>query len=602
MNLFDNFFDLVSLFTNGLIESDDDEVNGEECESNIEDIPEADNSDEISARCGPCEYEGSVGNLAQVVRVGLGAAAVVGSGYAAYQGAKGLGKYKSDRQKAKEKRDQTITEAGASIAKIEAEAEAKIKVIEAEAEAKIRVADVKAAHRADAERERRQDSQEDYEGFSESDYDRPWLDTFNATHPFPFDALPDDFATVISGYDPDIAPAMFLHLCSMYGAYCFSRVAAKKRGDEMRRPNLQVVIEALPGIGKSQFRNVHQKLFRRVIDEDKRKLNSPKAKDNEKKLIIQTVGIDISSARLQQILESNQGVHVYIFDSEIATATNKDLSVILRKAFDNDDVSRGRMHKEQNGSCEAVANITLTGTGDNVETFVKKIATVEGGGASRVCWCAYPLGGDIDNAPNSLVEGQELELIRDHIDEYRRKYVFTTDDGEDTAVDLVEIKDFDYAMSALKDWERKQVVLSRQTNDEVRKLIRWRISTIAMHIGMVMHMMIQPDGNQEKMDKVVELVIYAAEHCMSRYLWLFGNQHSKMIQSQRDRESVPRQRIRHRGQAPYNSPAAQDDKMEQRRADVIRLKMEGKNQHQIALALNLKDSQVARILDKEGLK
>ena len=89
---------------------------------------------------------------------------------------------------------------------------------------------------------------------------------------------------------------------------------------------------------------------------------------------------------------------------------------------------------------------------------------------------------------------------------------------------------------------------------------------------------------------------------MSRYLWLFGNQHSKMIQSQRDRESVPRQRIRHRGQAPYNSPAARDDKMEQRRADVIRLKMEGKNQHQIALALNLKDSQVARILDKEGLK
>lgn len=599
MDLFKNFIDLVSLFTNGLIESDDDEVYGEECESNIEDIPEADNSDEISARCGPCEYEGSVGNLAQVVRVGLGAAAVVGSGYAAYQGAKGVGKYKSDRQKAKEKRDQTITEAGASIAKIEAEAEAKIKVIEAEAEAKIRVADAKAAHRADAERERRQDSQEDYEGFSESDYDRPWLDTFNATHPFPFDALPDDFATVISGYDPDIAPAMFLHLCSMYGAYCFSRVAAKKRGYEMRRPNLQVVIEALPGIGKSQFRNVHQKLFRRVIDEDKRKLN---AEDDEKNLIIQTVGIDISSARLQQILESNQGVHIYIFDSEIATATNKDLSFYLLKAFDNDDVSRERMNKRQNGSCEALLNMTLTGPRKNVETFVDKIATVEGGGASRVCWCAYPLDGDSGDAPNSLVEGQELECIRDHIDEYRRKYVFTTDDGEDTAVDLVVIKDFDYVMSALEDWEREQVILSKQTNDDVRKLIRWRISTIGMHIGIVMHMMIQPDGDQEKMDKVVQLVIYAAEHFMSRYLWLFGYQHSKMIQNQKDRECAPRQRVRHRSQSPYNSPATQDNKMEQRRADVIRLKMEGKNQHQIALELDLKDSQVARILAKEGLK
>ena len=600
MNLFDNFFDLVSLFTNGLIESDDDEVNGEECESNIEDTSGADDSNEISASCGPCRYSGSVGNLGYVVRVGLKTAAAVGTGVAAYKGAKGAGKYVSERQKAKEKREQTIAEAGAEIAKIEAKAEAKIKEIEAEAEAKIKVAEAKSAHRADAERERRQDSQEDYEGFSESDYDRPWLDIFNATHPFPFDALPDDFASVISGYDPDIAPAMFLHLCSMYGAYCFSRVAAKKRGDEMRRPNLQVVIEALPGIGKSQFRNVHQKLFRRVIDEDKRKLN---AEDDEKNLIIQTVGIDISSARLQQILESNQGVHIYIFDSEIATATNKDLSFYLRKAFDNDDVSRERMNKRQNGSCEAVINGTLTGTGDNVETFVKKIATVEGGGASRVCWCAYPLDGDSDDAPIGLHEGPELELIRDRIDEYRHKYVFTTDNGEDTAVDLVEIKDFDYVMSALKNWEEKQADLSKQTNNDVRKLIRWRISTIAMHIGIVMHMMIQPDGDQEKMDKVVQLVIYAAEHCMSRYLWLFGAQHNKMIQDIKNRERVPRQRLhRHGGQAPYNSPAVQDNETEQRRADVIRLKMEGLNQHQIAQELNLYDAQVARILEKEGLK
>jgi DNA-binding NarL/FixJ family response regulator len=188
--------------------------------------------------------------------------------------------------------------------------------------------------------------------------------------------------------------------------------------------------------------------------------------------------------------------------------------------------------------------------------------------------------------------------MRDRIDEYRHKYVFTTDDGEDTAVDLVEIKDFDYVMSALKDWERKQVDLSKQTNDDVRKLIRWRISTIAMHIGIVMHMMIQPNGDQEKMDKVVQLVIYAAEHCMSRYLWLFGAQHNKMIQDYKNRERVPRQG----GPVPYNSPAIQDDKMAQRRADVIRLKKEGKNQHQIAQALELHDSQVARILDKEGLK
>ena len=546
----------------------------------------------VSVGYGSGRFKGPSDTLIKIARIGIGATIIVGTGYVMFQAGKAVFVYAKDRISAKEKIKQT-----------NADTVAKIAVINADANAKIRVVDAKAAARAKVQQETRQYSQQSYgDSMDSNEYDS-WLDEFNISHPFPFDALPDDFATVISGCDPDIAPAMFLHLCSMYGALCFSRVAAMKRGDEMRRPNLQVVIDAMPGIGKSQFRNVYQKLFRRVIDEDKRKLNSKKAKDNVKNLIIQTYGIDSSSAYLQEILESNQGVHVYIFDSEIATATNKDLSVYLRKAFDNDDVSRERMHKKQNGSCEAVINITLTGTGDNVETFVKKIATVEGGGASRVCWCAYPLDGDSDDAPISLHEGPELELIRDHIDEYRHKYVFTTDDGEDTAVDLVEIKDFDYVMSALKDWEEKQADLSKQTNNDVRKLIRWRISTIAMHIGIVMHMMIQPDGDQEKMDKVVQLVIYAAEHCMSRYLWLFGAQHNKMIQDIKNRERVPRQRLhRHGGQAPYNSPAVQDDKMEQRRADVIRLKKEGFNQHQIALKLKLKDPQVARILEKEGLK
>ena len=580
------FSKIGEIFSKGL-----DDIIQSEDENSFDDHDQDDN-DGVRIGVGDVNYTGSVSNLGKVVRIGLTVAAIVFVGREGYKGIKGASNYIKDRKKAKEEID-----------RINAKKNAEIAAINAKADADIRVAEAKAAIRAKAQQDARQFSQQPFGDSSEPDEDDWWLDEFNISHPFPFDALPDDFATVISGYDPDIAPAMFLHLCSMYGALCFSRVAAKKRGDELRRPNLQVVIDAMPGIGKSQFRNVYQKLFRRVIDEDKRKLNSKKAKDNVKNLIIQTYGIDSSSAYLQEILESNQGVHVYIFDSEIATATNKDLSVYLRKAFDNDDVSRERMHKKQNGSCEAVINITLTGTGDNVETFVKKIATVEGGGASRVCWCAYPLDGDSDDAPISLVEGPELELIRDRIDQYRHKYVFTTDDGEDAAVDLVEIKDFDYVMSALKDWERKQVDISKQTNDDVRKLIRWRISTIAMHIGIVMHMMIQPDGDQEEMDKVVQLVIYAAEHCMSRYLWLFGDQHNKMIQDIKKRERVPRQRINpHRVQAPYNSPAAQDDEMEQRRADVIRLKMEGKNQHQIAQELVLHDTQVARILAKEGLK
>ena len=583
------FFNKIGqVFSGGL-----DDIIPPDDEKSFDELEQEDN-DYVKIGVGPTDYTGSVSNLGKVFRICMTAGAIIGGSVVGYRGIKGLFNYMKDRKKAQEEIERINARKEADIAKINAQAEANIRVVEAKAKAKAE---------AKAQQEARQCSQESYGDSSDPDDNDWWLDDFNRNHPLPIDALPDDFATVISGSDPDIAPAMFFHLCSMYGAYCFSRVIAKKRDDEIRRPNLQVVIEAMPGMGKSLFRNVHQMLFRRVIDEDKRKLNSPKAKDNEKKLIIQTVGIDISSARLQQILESNQGVHVYIFDSEIATATNKDLSVILRKAFDNDDVSRGRMHKEQNGSCEAVANITLTGADENVETFIKNIATVAGGGASRVCWCVLPLMSDSNDAPISLHEGPELELIRDHIDEYRHKYVFTTDDGEDTAVDLVEIKDFDYVMSELNRWEMKQVELSRETNDEVRKLIRWRISTIAMHIGIVMHMMIQPDGDTEKMDQVIQMVIYAAEYCMSRYLLKFGAEHSKMVQNFKRKERAPRQRLhRQGGQAPYNSPAAKDEELEQRRVDVIRLKMEGLNQHQIAQELNLHDPQVARILEKEGLK
>ncbi len=583
------FFNKIGqVFSGGL-----DDIIPPDDEKSFDELEQEDN-DYVKIGVGPTDYTGSVSNLGKVFRICMTAGAIIGGSVVGYRGIKGLFNYMKDRKKAQEEIERINARKEADIAKINAQAEANIRVVEAKAKAKAE---------AKAQQQARQCSQQSYGDSSDPDDNDWWLDEFNRNHPLPIDALPDDFATVISGSDPDIAPAMFFHLCSMYGAYCFSRVIAKKRDDEIRRPNLQVVIEAMPGMGKSLFRNVHQMLFRRVIDEDKRKLNSPKAKDNEKKLIIQTVGIDISSARLQQILESNQGVHVYIFDSEIATATNKDLSVILRKAFDNDDVSRGRMHKEQNGSCEAVANITLTGADENVETFIKNIATVAGGGASRVCWCVLPLMSDSNDAPISLHEGPELELIRDHIDEYRHKYVFTTDDGEDTAVDLVEIKDFDYVMSELNRWEMKQVELSRETNDEVRKLIRWRISTIAMHIGIVMHMMIQPDGDTEKMDQVIQMVIYAAEYCMSRYLLKFGAEHSKMVQNFKRKERVPRQRLhRQGGQAPYNSPAAKDEELEQRRVDVIRLKMEGLNQHQIAQELNLHDAQVARILEKEGLK
>ena len=542
-------------------------------------------NDKVDVDLGRGRYRGNSGNFGTIARDGLVIVAIIGMGIAIYKGIKGIFNYWKDRKKAKEE-----------ICRINAKADAKIKVINTKADADIRVAEAKAAGEPEPEVKEHEDAnlQSDDDATLEHEKDEFWLDEFIATHPFPIDALPDDFATVIGGYGPDIAPAMFFHLNSMYGAICFSRVFVKKKSDEIRRANLQVVIEALPGIGKSMFRNVYTMLFQRVIDEDKMKKND----NTGKKHIIQTVGIDISSARLQEIMRANQGVHVYTFDSEIATVTNKELSVFLRKSFDNDDVDRGRMGKKngQKGSCEALINGTFTGSTENVEEFVKKIATVEGGGASRICWGLLLLLGDYDNAPFSLEDGPELERMRDHIDEYRRKYVFTTADGEDTAVGLFEIKDFDYVKAALNSWEARQVDLSKRTHDPARNQCRFRISNIAMHVGIVMHMMIQPNGNSVKMGSVVKLVLYAADYCMERYLMEFGERHNAMI-----RKFVDKERVKKPGQTQHQSPTANNNEMANRRANVIRLHYQGLNPHQIAEELDLYDPQVHRILKQAGL-
>ena len=67
--------------------------------------------------------------------------------------------------------------------------------------------------------------------------------------------------------------------------------------------------------GKSIFKNVYeQDLFHRVVMEDREK-----ARSNKPDQIIQTIGSEISKARLLELIAGNHDVYFYSMETEIDT-------------------------------------------------------------------------------------------------------------------------------------------------------------------------------------------------------------------------------------------------------------------------------------------
>lgn len=137
---------------------------------------------------------------------------------------------------------------------------------------------------------------------------------------------------------------MLLHLLGTYGALCFSNVRAQYMDGRSHSPSLQVVIVGAQGSGKSIFKNVYeQDLFHRVVMEDREK-----ARSNKPDQIIQTIGSEISKARLLELIAGNHDVYFYSMETEIDTVRQSFTkggglsSDLLRKAFSNESIFFGQ--------------------------------------------------------------------------------------------------------------------------------------------------------------------------------------------------------------------------------------------------------------------
>lgn len=345
-----------------------------------------------------------------------------------------------------------------------------------------------------------------------------WQDVFSSKSPMPeYSAIPH-LATILNCCPESFRQAMLMHISSMYGGLCFSKVRAEYLDGKKQSPSVQVVIEGAQGSGKGTFNDIFNLLFDRVIKNDSQKLQ-----DETFDKIIQTTGIEVSRTRFQTMLTSNKGVHIYIMETEI-DAVNESINKkggisteLLRKAFSNEKITQDSMNTKSyaRGSFPVYLNYTFTGTPKAIDRLFKE-RDYEDGTASRICFVVIPEISDKLSCFNKI-SPKKLSAMQDQIDEWRKKYCYKTDEnGMDIPATETTI-DLSYVNNVLKQWLDTMF----HSNDKARKGISPRIACMAFRCAMVMHMMAGCPGPKEwkKRRQVCDLAVYIANYCMERFLY-----------------------------------------------------------------------------------
>jgi hypothetical protein len=370
-----------------------------------------------------------------------------------------------------------------------------------------------------------------------------WIESFKEKFSMP--TLPPFLAKIMTGVPAGYEEAMLLHLLSMLGALCFSKVRAKYLDGIMHAANLQVVVEGNWGTGKAKFEQMFKVLFERVISMCKNKMDLLNEQGNtEEPIIIQTTGIGTSMSKYVDMLAENQECHMYIFNSEVR-ALFYDLKKgnglnfdFLRKAFENGDVCRNNKARDsKNGIFSIFLNYTLTGTPADITSSFKK--ELEGGTLSRIAWTCIPEAGR-NPGTLRLPEGRALEALRDQIDNWTDTYCYQYIPGDgDKAVPVVEI-DLDYVCKALKEWNDRQYDLSQEEHNPARKDVRMRMAAIAFHCAIVLHMLFDQPAptNWQKRNQVVDLTLFIADYCIERFLHKFGKEQNMQRKANQEAEYV----------------------------------------------------------------
>jgi len=340
----------------------------------------------------------------------------------------------------------------------------------------------------------------------------------------PMPELPPILQFVVERSPAGYEVAMTVTLLCAFAALCFSKVRAKYLDGKVHAPNLLVLVEASWGVGKEKFMTALNALFKRLFDRDKAKYSS----DDEGK-IIQWAGISATESKFIDILADNGEVHVLMVSSEVLAAVNNMrkqnglTAEYFRKAIDNGEVYRANKSKAIQGLFRVFMNCILTGTPGDTEKFFSK--ELEGGTASRFCLLAIPDSGRYLEAL-VIEDSEELEDIRDQIDEWNRLYCYAHDELSGCDIPAEEhFIDLGYVNDALNSWIDDQWLRANGDPSDPRVNARGRMAAIAFHCAMVIHMLFGcPKAEMaQTRRKVVDLTIYLANYFMERFLHKFGD-------------------------------------------------------------------------------
>ena len=372
-----------------------------------------------------------------------------------------------------------------------------------------------------------------------------FIDDFNSKFKMPsLTRLPFLLGHILACLPKGYFVPMLLHLLSMFGALCFSKVRALYLDGKRHAANIQVVVEGGWGQGKAKLEDLYHILFERVIESDRAKLleeNDESTKKSRPHRIIQTAGIGLTRAKMFDVLADNQNLHIFIFESEIKALVNSLRGTCgittdhLRKAFENGLVyQNNKLSNSKSGNYPIYLNYTFTGTMGDTGQFIKK--ELEGGTLSRIAWTSIPEAGK--TLENLQMDAAEVKQFRDKIDDWRKLYCYTTDSkGNDTPCKETDI-DLSYLFPALKRFLDEQYDQSVKENNPARRNVRARSACIAFHCAIVLHQLYDQPMTAEDKQEVINATIYLANYVIERFLFKFQDEQNKAYWQRRAAEKV----------------------------------------------------------------
>lgn len=364
-----------------------------------------------------------------------------------------------------------------------------------------------------------------------------WIKNFHSQHTMPsYKGIPL-LEQILDACPNNYKDAMMLHMFTMLGAMCFSKVRAQY-GEIVHSPSILTIIEGKQGSGKGKFNLVYKELFQRIIEQDKKKLA-----DENLDRIIQTTGIHISASKFIDMLATNKGVHLYAMEQEISqirvsSSPKRCLSwVDFRKAFDNDEADQNNKSRNSTqGRYPIYLNCTLTGTPNAINKIFNE-EEVEGGTARRFCFTVIPELG-AEPLDLHLPKGNALEAIRNLIDRWRNRYCFYHDLTKGDTPCPEHMTNLDYVVSSLKNWSKHQYKLYETDHINQRNELRNSMTTIAFRCAIILHMLLgEPDSDKTKERKTVKrFAVYIANYCMERYLTKFVPEYYRVSENEANTE------------------------------------------------------------------